>query len=83
MAAFFHALLLSHRRYQPPIMASSEDNYVDDEPLTLTLRVQKQQKMISESIRNADTAKLAPPMNETDLIQQLVCASRIPVLVMC
>jgi len=64
-------------------MASSEDNYVDDEPLTLTLRVQKQQKMISESIRNADTAKLAPPMNETDLIQQLVCASRIPVLVMC
>lgn len=33
---------------------------------------QKQQKMISESIRNADTAKLAPPLNETELVQQLV-----------
>jgi hypothetical protein len=28
--------------------------------------------MVSEDIRNADTTKLAPPLNETELIQQLV-----------
>ena len=39
------------------------------------LDLQKQQKMISESIRSADTTKLAPPLNETELIQQLVGAT--------
>jgi len=34
--------------------------------------MKKQQKMISKSISNADTAGLAPPLNETELIQQLV-----------
>jgi len=33
---------------------------------------QKQQKMISESINNASTDKLAPPLKETELVQQLV-----------
>ncbi|KAK3360291.1 hypothetical protein B0T25DRAFT_126601 [Lasiosphaeria hispida] len=34
--------------------------------------MKKQQKMISENIKNADTGRLAPPLNETELIQQLV-----------
>ncbi|KAK3327322.1 hypothetical protein B0T19DRAFT_484453 [Cercophora scortea] len=34
--------------------------------------MKRQQKMISEGIKSADTSKLAPPLNETELIQQLV-----------
>lgn len=34
--------------------------------------MKKQQKMISESISNADTTGLAPPLSATELIQQLV-----------
>ncbi|KAK4444834.1 hypothetical protein QBC34DRAFT_474055 [Podospora aff. communis PSN243] len=34
--------------------------------------MKRQRKMVSEEIRNADTSKLAPPLNETELIQRLV-----------
>ncbi|KAK0635572.1 hypothetical protein B0T17DRAFT_587040 [Bombardia bombarda] len=34
--------------------------------------MKKQQKMISENIKNADTSKLAPSLSESELIQQLV-----------
>ncbi|KAK3370267.1 hypothetical protein B0H63DRAFT_528000 [Podospora didyma] len=34
--------------------------------------MKKQQKMISDSIKNADTSSLAPPLAESELIQQLV-----------
>jgi len=34
--------------------------------------LQKQQQMILENINKADTSKLAPRLNETELVQQLV-----------
>ena len=33
---------------------------------------QKEKKMVSELIRKTDVTRLAPPLNETDLLQQLV-----------
>ncbi|KAK3491457.1 CTLH/CRA C-terminal to lish motif domain-containing protein [Neurospora crassa] len=34
--------------------------------------MKKQQKMVTDKIRSTDTANLAPPLNDTELIQQLV-----------
>ena len=40
--------------------------------LTLRLLPQRQQAMIDEQIKAADTSRLAPGLSETDLIQELV-----------
>lgn len=45
--------------------------------LTCLLRGQRQQGMIEEEIRLADTSKLVPGLSETDIIQQLVSVHSI------
>lgn len=42
--------------------------------LTLLIDQQRQQAMIEDDIRRADTSRLEPGLSETDLIQQLVSA---------
>ena len=38
--------------------------------------MQKQQKLVTDKIRTTDTAMLAPPLHDTELIQQLVSCIR-------
>ena len=38
--------------------------------------MQKQQKLVTDKIRTTDTAMLAPLLNDTELIQQLVSLIR-------
>jgi hypothetical protein len=40
--------------------------------LTRLIEQQRQQSMIEDEIRRADTSRLEPGLSETDLIQQLV-----------